>query len=69
VSYLLLLGLLGETTAASVYSCTDPITDANQFKDAFIKAQKENEEIFKKSDETPAPAVEAPAAEETAEAA
>jgi hypothetical protein len=52
-----------------VYSCTDPITDANQFKDAFIKAQKENEEIFKKSDETPAPAVEAPAAEETAEAA
>jgi Ran-binding protein 1 len=39
--------------------------NANQFKDAFIKAQKENEEIFNKSDETPAPAVEAPVAEET----
>lgn len=40
-------------------------TDANQFKDAFIKAQKENEEVFKKTDENPeaAPAVEAPVAE------
>lgn len=52
-----------------VSSSTDCIIDANQFKDAFIKAQKENEEIFNKSDETPAPEVEAPVAEETAEAA
>ena len=34
-----------------------------------MKAQKENEELFSKSEEAPAPAVEAPVAEETAEAA
>ena len=44
--------------------------NANQFKDAFIKAQKENEEVFKKTDENPeaAPAVEAPTEAEAAAA-
>ena len=32
------------------------ITDANLFKDAFLKAQKENEAIFKKATEEDAAA-------------
>lgn len=38
---------------------TEPITnlcsDANNFKDSFMKAQKENEEIFNKAQEAEAP--------------
>lgn len=47
------------------------VIDANQFKDSFIKAQKENEEIFKKTDENPetAPIVEDPATDAPGEAA
>lgn len=29
-----------------------PFTDANLFKDAFLKAQKENEALFEKSSKT-----------------
>jgi Ran-binding protein 1 len=31
-------------------------SDANNFKDSFMKAQKENEEIFNKAQEAEAPA-------------
>ena len=33
-------------------------TDANQFKEAFTKAQEENEKLFSQSGETQAPAAE-----------
>jgi Ran-binding protein 1 len=32
------------------------LLDANNFKDSFMKAQKENEEIFNKAQEADAPA-------------